>query len=136
MPEKHINQWKHNRSFLETIRPQFPDWAVTVTFYTALHAVDALLRHDKTGRITSHSHRNETLMRTNRYARIWKLYQPLHDLSRTIRYMAQPEKWVSWDVIESEIFRRYLYPLEVSVLKLTGFQEDLPKIRLLRRTDR
>jgi len=43
----HITQWKHNRAFLATIPPDYPDWVVTVAFYVALHAVDALLAHDK-----------------------------------------------------------------------------------------
>lgn len=130
MPTDHIKQWHHNRAFISRIDPEFPDWAVTATFYTALHAVDALLKHDKVTRIVSHETRNETLTRTNKYTRIWELYHPLYDLSRTIRYLAKPKRWVPWPRIEAEVFRRYLYPLEASVLKLMGSTETLPPITM------
>jgi hypothetical protein len=52
----------------------------------------------------------------------------LYGLSRTIRYFANPIKWVAWDKIEGEVFRRYLYPLEMSVQKLMGQKDDLPPI--------
>jgi hypothetical protein len=123
MPTNHIDQWLHNRQFLSTIDPDYPDWAVTVTFYTALHAVDALLQSDQVEGIVSHAARNQTLNHTNRYRRVWRAYQPLYDLSRTVRYMANPRAWVPWNCIQSEVFRRYLYPLEDSVQKL--MQESL-----------
>lgn len=125
MPTDHIKQWQHNRAFISTIDPQFPDWAVTATFYTALHAIDALLKHDKAEGITTHAARNDTLMRTSRYEFIWRNYQPLYGLARTIRYLAKPTRWVPWKQIETEVFRRYLYPLERSAFKLMGIA-DVP----------
>ncbi|MGI9012887.1 MAG: hypothetical protein ACR2GY_01395 [Phycisphaerales bacterium] len=130
MTEAHIRQWKHNRSFLETIGPEYPDWAVSTVFYAALHAIDALLTSDRVEGIVSHETRNRALMKTNRYAKLWDLYQPLHDLSRTIRYLADPQLWVAWDAIDKEVVRRYLYPIEKSVLKLMKKDLDLPKIQL------
>jgi hypothetical protein len=130
MPAEHIKQWHHNRAFIGRIDPDFPDWAVTATFYTALHAIDALLKHDKVMRVVSHASRNETLAKTNKYAKIWELYCPLYDMSRTIRYLAKPARWVSWPNIEGEVFRRYLYPLEASVLKLMGNADPLPPIKM------
>ena len=94
-----IAQWKHNRAFLQAIPPDYPDWAVTVTFYTALHAVDALLDHDKFPGVTSHETRNGALMRTNRYTKIWESYQPLYGLARTMIYLADPQRWVPWPAI-------------------------------------
>lgn len=130
MPTAHINQWKHNRGFLGLIDPKFPDWAVTVTFYTALHAVDALLKHDKVGGIVSHDTRNRTLMQTHRYMQIWKHYQPLYGLSRTVRYMAKPESWVPWDQVEAQIIKRYLKSIEDSVQKLMDINQNLPPVTM------
>lgn len=130
MTPDHTKQWLHNRQFLPSIPVNFPDWAVTVVFYTALHAVDSLLAHDKVAAITSHKARNYTLSRTNRYAKIWLSYQPLYDLSRTVRYMANPQRWVEWPKIESEVIPRYLYPIETSVIKLAGNMEKLDLIKL------
>ncbi len=41
--EAHARQARHNRDYLETFdlkTTPFLDWAVTVTFYTALHAIE------------------------------------------------------------------------------------------------
>lgn len=130
VPTIHIRQWKHNRAFLATVEPRFPDWAVTAAFYTALHAVDTLLNHDNVGRITSHAARNDMLMRTNRYSKIWSLYQPLYDLSRTVRYMANPSGWVPWEQVETQVLGRHLYPLERSVEKLAGLDLGLGPVRM------
>src|ERR1035437_4117306 len=91
--QDHINQWTHNRKFIETINPEYCDWIVTVTFYSALHAVDALLLDDKVT-VTSHDSRNRILSQTNRYKKINSAYYPLYDLSRTIRYVADQAQWV------------------------------------------
>jgi len=93
---------------------------VTVTFYVALHAIDALLAHDGVGRVNSHESRNEVLIKTKRYQQVWKHYQPLHDLSRRIRYLAEPGIWVPVDRITKEVWGRYLYPIERSVGSLMG----------------
>lgn len=129
-PADHIKQWEHNRAFIAGIAPAFPDWAVTATFYTAVHAIGSLLKHDKVESITSHIARNETLSRTLRYKKIWDAYRPLYSLSRTIRYYAKPDGWVKWDQIESEVLRRWLYPIEASVKKLMKDESQLPPISM------
>lgn len=111
----HLQQWKHNRDFLPHIPSSYTDWIVTVVFYTALHAVDALLAADKVPRIIDHHARNAVLMNTNKYLRIWKCYSPLYSLSRTVRYLADPISWVSFSQVQEQVFARYLYPIEKSV---------------------
>jgi hypothetical protein len=130
MSQDHINQWKHNRAFIATIDPGFPDWAVTAAFYTAVHAVDALLKKDEVSGIVSHEARNRTLMNTNKYARIWRLYRPLYALSQVVRYDAAPRMWIPWQMIDAQVLRCHLYPLEASVRKLMGGSDDLPPIAL------
>lgn len=127
--QQHINQWKHNRAFLATISPNYPDWLVTVSFYVALHAIDALLVHDQTERVCSHESRMLMLSGTNRYAQIYKAFDPLYSLSRTVRYMARPEKWVPSELVHEQVIKQRLYPIERSVVKLGGF-EVLPPIDL------
>ncbi len=114
----HLKQWTHNREFLPLIPSQFTDWLVTVAFYTALHAVDALLAEDNVPGIVSHAARNIVLSRTNRYSFICKRYLPFFDLSQTIRYLAEPGRWVPFGKVESDVFGRYLYPIENSVAGL------------------
>lgn len=126
--ESHIQQWKHNRKLLAHLPPAYPDWIVTVTFYVALQAVDALLAHDKVKRVNSHEDRNGVLMATNRYQHIWKKYSPLHSLSRTVRYLANPADWVPVADIDANVWNRYLYPIENSVQKLLGHNLSLPRL--------
>ena len=128
--ENHIRQWKHNREFLSKVPPGFPDWAVTAAFYVALHAVDSLLAHDRVTRINSHQSRNEVLANTNRYAAIQRAYLPLYDLSRTIRYLADPATWVPEEQVQKNVIGRCLYPIEASVQRLMGVDLKLAKIEL------
>ena len=126
----HLKQWKHNREFLPTILPKHADWIVTATFYTALHAVDALLYADNL-RITNHNNRNDILINTHKYMQITRHYLPLYDLSRTVRYLADPVTWVPFEKISSDVFTKYLYPVERSVKKLLTHRnaindEDMP----------
>jgi hypothetical protein len=128
--QDHIKQWKHNRDFLARVPPEFPDWQVTVAFYVALHAVDSLLAHEKVPRINSHDARNSALLNTNRYAFIKDKYLPLYDLSRRVRYLAEPAKWVPPDRIQTDVVHRYLSPIEQSVQKLMGQDLGLTAIQL------
>jgi hypothetical protein len=125
----HINQWKHNRRFMESIDPQFHDWIVTAAFYTALHAIDSLLAHDRVV-VTNHEGRNRALHLTNRYEFINQKYHPLYGLARTMRYFANPLKWVPAATIKSQVIERYLYPIEKSVQKLMGEDLALLPVRL------
>ncbi len=79
--QSHVTQWTHNRALVGHIPAKYPDWLVTVAFYTALQAIDALLAYDNVP-VYSHDARNGTLKHTNRYEFIWKHYNPLYDLSR------------------------------------------------------
>jgi len=135
IPSAHIRQWEHNRALLGLIPRTHPDWIVTVCFYTALHAVDALLAADKVANITSHEARNLVLMRTNRYQAINRKYHPLYSLSRTVRYMADPAHWIPAERIEGDILARYLYPLEQSVQHLMKTRLELGEIMLARDAD-
>ena len=103
---------------MEHIPPEYPDWIVTVAFYAALQAVDALLAKDNVT-VYSHEARNTTLKQTNRYEYIWKHYYPLYDLSRKVRYLAAPAQWVKHQDIDKNVLRKYLYPIEKSVKALT-----------------
>lgn len=128
--EKHIQQWMHNRSFLSTISLKYPDWIVTVAFYVALHAVDSLLTHDKVERITNHEARNDVITRTNKYSKIKSKYLPLYDLSRTVRYLADPSSWVRPEDLEKYVIREFLSPIEKSVQNLMSRDLKLPAITL------
>ena len=44
----------HNRELIPLLPQSHPDWIVTLAFYTALHAVDALFAADGITGVTSH----------------------------------------------------------------------------------
>ncbi len=119
--QSHITQWNHNRQFLQCISSQqYPDWIVTVSFYVAVHAVDALLNFDKVSSIHSHDSRNRALMKSQRYEKIWQTYGTLYNLSRTVRYFANRTDWVPQEQLMPNVITNLLYPIERSVEGLIG----------------
>ncbi len=88
MPNELLHKWqvRHNltflRSFYEPTTP-YTDWAVTVAFYTAVHAVEATLAqqgfHSRT-----HTERRSHVRRL--FPHIWTLYYRLDTFSRQARY--------------------------------------------------
>ena len=123
----HIHQWKHNRVLLGQIPPSHVDWIVTVAFYTALHITDALFANDGIT-VTSHNQRNDILFRTNRYKKINACFHPLYGLCRTVRYMANPSQWVSFDKIDKDVLESRLYPIEKSSLSLMNLSAEYPHV--------
>src|SRR5438105_3378874 len=89
-------KWLHNRRFIATIADTYPDWMVTVVFYTAMHAVQTLLATDGAGVPGTHAARNQTLKGTRRYQKIWEHYRPLYDAAIVARYHCSddPGAWI------------------------------------------
>lgn len=54
---------------------------------------------------------------------------PLYSLSRTVRYLADPAKWISTEMIEPKVFG-YLYAVENSAQKLMRKDLKSEKITL------
>lgn len=128
--DKHIAQWKHNRELLHQLPLSHPDWIVTVVFYTALHAIDALLRFDEVPAVTDHANRMRALTRANRYRKVYQHFHTLYTLSRTVRYMADPAAWIPPGDVNDNVLKRHLYPIENSVQKLMKTDLSLPLIVL------
>lgn len=122
--DQHIQQWKHNRSLINKIPTTHPDWIATLAFYTALQAVDALLINGEKSP-QSHKDRNQILQHTNTYTKIWKHYGPLYQLCRTVRYSANPTKWIPLEQVKLQIFERNLYQVEGSVRKLLNREKQI-----------
>jgi hypothetical protein len=125
----HVRQWEHNRALITCIPASHPDWIVTVIFYTAVHAIDAALVNEGIS-VSNHETRFEAIGKCNRLKKAYTLYHPLYDLSRKTRYIAQPDLWIPPEAIEKQVLRRYLLPLEKSVIGLIGQTMNLPDIDL------
>ena len=81
---QHVEKAKHNERFLETILTStFYVWIVVVTFYTALHFVDALLAK-KNYHPSSHHKRNQLVAKF--LPDVSEDYLVLYSRSRRVRY--------------------------------------------------
>jgi len=69
-------------------------------------------------------------MCVKRYDAIWEKHQPLYNLSRTVRYTANPALWVPYACIEKQVLGRYLYPIEKSAFGLMGIEYPFERIVL------
>jgi len=103
----HIEKAKHNENFIMQIKkidslkkPAFPDWIVTVIFYSALHYVDSKLaivaphpfKHPPT-----HADRNTAV--ACYLPKISKYYFFLKNKSEYARYFPHSEKRISYKTI-------------------------------------
>lgn len=89
MPDKaqHINQAQHNEAFYQTIdRTVYNDWAVTATFYAALHYVDAFLAQTAGIHPGAHDVRDPRVQRVAQLRPLWNYYHRLKNRSRNARY--------------------------------------------------
>ena len=127
--QKHLDQWKHNRSLIGQIPATHPDWVVTIVFYTAVQLIDAVLAHEDVS-VSNHETRFKAIGAINRLKRVGVLYHPLYDLCRKVRYTANPTLWVPPDSIDEKIIRGCLLPLERSVENLLGNPLDAEIITL------
>jgi hypothetical protein len=116
--QEHLVQWEHNRKFLQTIDPAYPDWIVTAALYSMLHLVEALLTADKAKARSRHQDRLQILHAEQRYEKIYESFHVLYDLSHVTRYSASPSKWVSAQQIQKEVVGGLVHPIEKSACKL------------------
>jgi len=116
--EEHLVQWRHNRKFISQIPGHYADWIVTVAFYTALHAVEAILTADGARPRSSHKDRHTILQAERRYQKIHEDYCTLYDLALVARYSASPAKWLPPAEIDEKVIRGTVYPIEASVRRL------------------
>jgi len=90
---EHIQQALHNIRVIDYLRvkPDFCDWTATVTFYAALHIVEAVFFHNETQSNRRHGHNHETreeiLKDTTGYRNMYQHYRPLLSASLIARYL-------------------------------------------------
>jgi hypothetical protein len=115
----------------------FPDWAVTVAFYKAVHVVEAAFASLKV-HSASHTAREEMLKRP-RFKGLWKDYSHLLTASRIARYLSSSgagEFHSFSDYLDLEgvkkLVRKRLYGVEQGTLAFLttggkgGLEEDRP----------
>jgi hypothetical protein len=86
---QHRAQAEHNEFFVDQLDNPFWDWAVTGTFYTAVHYVDGYLI-SKGLDPPNHTERNELVHTDPTLAKIEDNYKQLYVDSRNARYDLVP----------------------------------------------
>lgn len=87
--KEHRAKAEENEFFVSGLDNPFWDWAVTGTFYEALHYVDSFLMTrnvDPNG----HCDRNEIVESDATLSKIWPEYQQLYQDSKLARYECHP----------------------------------------------
>jgi hypothetical protein len=85
--DEHIRQAEHNEKLADTLSAggSYPDWAVTIYFYAAIHYVNVILVAQ--GPVpTSHEKRDPLVRRHPNLSKIWNEYKALDIMSRNARY--------------------------------------------------
>lgn len=84
--DEHLAKAKHNEAFVAALPHPFWDWAVTGTFYAALHYVMAFLA-TKADHPPTHQVRNSHIHRDAKLKPIYVDYRELQNESEDARYM-------------------------------------------------
>lgn len=100
-----------------------------MVFYTAVQAIDAVIAYEDLP-VSNHEGRFAAIAATIRLQKVGTLYHPLYDLCRKVRYTASPDVWVPPALIDKQIIRGLLLPLEKSVLGLIDSNLKLDPIEL------
>lgn len=95
----HIRQAEHNEALAKIIldeHPTYHDWSITVSFYAAIHFVeagfaqDSKIGHSETSKPRGkepHQHR-EDLVKDKYGNECWRYYRKLRIASHNVRYLA------------------------------------------------
>lgn len=86
--EEHLKKAEENLTFRKSIDLQQPTamgWYVTVTFYTALHYIEAYFTSRGMG-FNNHHSRGSAIQRDSTLSLLYDSYRSLEDLSREARY--------------------------------------------------
>jgi len=109
----------------------FPDWLTTVSFYKAVHVVEAVFANDLHYHSSSHTNREDRMKRTAKFESIFKNYSHLLTESRTFRYALPPRQRWTVELVKSRLIYKKLYAVEQQSLQFLSQQaaEELSKVQ-------
>lgn len=99
--DEHISQAKENLIFLHSVNNKIPshwDWQVTVSFYTAVHLINAHIAQKSNQHYRSHELVNNSINPYNPTSitrlseELYTSYMKLQNLSRRARYLCHDDK--------------------------------------------
>lgn len=110
--KEHIQQAIHNIDVVAYLKKDddFCDWTATVTFYTALHIIEAVFyksrKHGSCKHGQRHEGREQILKHTRSYKTIWEHYRIMQSASIIARYL-------HGDSANATVFQKYMPPEKV-----------------------
>ena len=132
----HIELANRNRAALEhllTRKNDFPEWVATVSFYRAVHIVEAVFAVG--GRHGGDHGERHYILKNPKYHALWHNYRMLWALSTIARYMKEPDDAGGQAGREFTSFQKYLGndDVESLVVKnlLKGFEAKIRKLNFL-----
>jgi hypothetical protein len=114
---KHRLKVESNRKFLATIScDDYPEWAVVVAFYTAVHLVERLRAASGDGDSTSHEDRLSYVQQV--HPQIHTSYYQLQNASMLARYQARSDffKQFQPEQVTELLINKYLVQIEQYVV--------------------
>jgi hypothetical protein len=94
----HLAQASHNKDlivYLNAANPGFPDWVITVAFYSAIHLLEAFLAKQLGYHSTSHVTRDSVLSKFSQLKPIYVDYSELKNTCWASRYNTLYSKWTA-----------------------------------------
>jgi len=86
--KQHTEKAKYNEKFFQETKDEYPDWAITGLFYSALHLVEAFLSK-KDHSVEDHKSRFWFIQNTKELKPLYPNYRALYDYSVNARYKMQ-----------------------------------------------
>ncbi len=130
MPSKnnHLSTARDNRDLAVSLveaEPRSLAWATTISFYAALHLVEAALA-ESNEHFDNHATRNIHLKKTKNLQHIWQHYKPLYDHSMKARYLMTDgnsaenliDQHLGENGVRKRIIGHHLRQIEKSVCKI------------------
>jgi hypothetical protein len=94
----HLAQASHNKDlivYLTAANPGFPDWVITVAFYSAIHLLEAFLAKQLGYHSKSHVTRDSALSKFSQLKPIYVDYSELKNTCWASRYNTLYSKWTA-----------------------------------------
>lgn len=115
--QAHLRQAQQNFRLYHRLcaEGEFPDWTLTLMFYTVLHLVQAYVRQYGDWIPQTHEERRDFIQEDPRLQVIQYDYRRLHDQSRNVRYNLRPITFEEVQNLEGRQFGRI-----VGVLRRNG----------------
>ncbi len=135
---EHIQWSLHNIDVISYLskEPCFCDWTATVSFYTALHIIEAVFYRtstsDRSKHGVCHENRMKLLKQTHQFEKIYRHYRILYSTSRIARYIQNSEgssiyfpKYMPHEKVISCLVQHELRHIMLSVAKLNVLGNEL-----------